>query len=119
MLFRLDQLVRDARFGLRQLVRSPLVSTVAILTPAIGIGLNTAVFSLVNAVLLRPLPYPHSGRLVWIAPYHEPVDLPQPTVELVRLANVRLTSLRSHASEAVRHRASIRQTSPPTRFAAQ
>jgi putative ABC transport system permease protein len=67
----LDQIIQDARFGLRQLVRSPLVATVAILTLAIGIGLNTAVFTLVNAVLLRPLPYPHSERLVWIAPYDE------------------------------------------------
>lgn len=71
MLLHLDQVVQDARFGLRQLVRSPLVATVAIVTLAIGIGLNTAVFSLVNAVLLRPLPYPHSERLVWIAPYNE------------------------------------------------
>jgi putative ABC transport system permease protein len=69
MLFGLDQLVQDARFVLRQLVRSPLVATVAILTLAIGIGLNTAVFTLVHAVLLRPLPYPHAERLVWITPY--------------------------------------------------
>jgi putative ABC transport system permease protein len=66
---RLVQLLLDARFGLRQLVRSPLVAAVAVLTLAIGIGLNTAVFSLVNAVLLRPLPYPESERLVWITPY--------------------------------------------------
>jgi putative ABC transport system permease protein len=71
MLLRLDQLLLDARFGLRQLVRSPLVATVAVLTLAIGIGLNTAVFSLVNALLLRPLPYPDSERLVWIAPHDE------------------------------------------------
>src|SRR5262245_48898566 len=70
-MLRRDQLIQDARFGLRQLVRSPLVSTVAILTLAIGIGLNTTVFTLVNAVLLRPLPYPHPERLVWIAPYSE------------------------------------------------
>ncbi len=71
MLLRLDQVLLDARFGLRQLVRSPLVATVAIVTLAIGIGLNTAVFSLVNAVLLRPLPYPDADRLAWIAPYDE------------------------------------------------
>ena len=64
-------LIQDGTFALRQLVRSPLVAAVAILTLAIGIGLNTAVFTLVNAVLLRPLPYPHSERLVWIAPYDE------------------------------------------------
>ncbi len=70
-MLRLDQILLDARFGLRQLARSPLVTAVAVLTLAIGIGLNTAVFSLVNAVLLRPLPYPESERLVWIAPYSE------------------------------------------------
>lgn len=64
-------LIQDGTFALRQLVRSPLVGAVAILTLAIGIGLNTAVFTLVNAVLLRPLPYPHPERLVWIAPYDE------------------------------------------------
>jgi putative ABC transport system permease protein len=71
MLLRLDQLIQDARFGLRQLVRSPLVTTVAVLTLAIGIGLNTAVFSIVHAVLLRPLTYPQSERLVWITPYSD------------------------------------------------
>jgi putative ABC transport system permease protein len=63
--------IQDGTFALRQLVRSPLVAAVAIVTLAIGIGLNTTVFTLVNAVLLRPLPYPHSERLVWIAPYDE------------------------------------------------
>ena len=71
MRLHLDPIVHDARFGLRQLVRSPLVATVAILTLAIGIGLNTAVFSIVHAVLLRPLPYPDSERLVWITPHDE------------------------------------------------
>jgi putative ABC transport system permease protein len=64
-------LIQDGRFALRQLVRSPLVAAIALLTLAIGIGLNTAVFTLVNAVLLRPLPYPHPERLMWIAPYSE------------------------------------------------
>ena len=64
-----DSLVMDARFALRQLGRTPLVGVVAVLTLAIGIGFNTAVFSLVHAVLLRPLPYPHAERLTWISPY--------------------------------------------------
>ncbi len=67
---RLEWLVLDAKHGVRQLARAPLVTGVAVLTLAIGIGLNTAVFSLVHAVLLRPLPYPAAERLVWIAPHH-------------------------------------------------
>ena len=69
MLRALDGLVIDARFGFRQLVRAPLVGIGAVLTLAIGIGFNVAVFSLVHAVLLRPLPYPAAERLTWIAPF--------------------------------------------------
>ena len=67
----LDQWFLDAKFGLRQLGRAPLVATAAVVTLALGIGLNTAVFSLVHAVLLRPLPYPDADRLTWIAPHHD------------------------------------------------
>ena len=67
----LDQWFLDAKFGLRQLGRAPLVATVAVVTLALGIGLKTAVFSLVHAVLLRPLPYPDADRLTWIAPHHD------------------------------------------------
>ena len=66
-----EQLFQDTRFGLRQMIRSPLTATVAVLALAIGIGLNTAVFSLVHAVLLRPLPYPGAERLVWITPHSD------------------------------------------------
>jgi putative ABC transport system permease protein len=62
----LDQLLQDTRYGLRMLRHSPGFSAVVILTVALGIGMNTAVFSVVNAVLLRPLSFPHSDRLVWV-----------------------------------------------------
>ena len=65
----LDQMLQDARYGLRMLRRSPAFSAVVILTIAVGIGLNTVVFSVFNAVLLRPLAYPYSERLVSISNY--------------------------------------------------
>lgn len=60
----LESFVRDVRYGLRMLARTPDFSAVAVLTLALGIGANTAIFSLVNVLLLRPLAYPQSGRLV-------------------------------------------------------
>jgi putative ABC transport system permease protein len=66
----LDRLRQDARYALRSLRRNPLFAAVAILTLALGIGLNTAVFSVVSAVLIRPLPYPDPSRIVWIANYN-------------------------------------------------
>jgi len=62
----LDQLVRDLRFGCRQLLRAPGFALTAVLTLALGLGANTAVFSLINALLLRPLPVPHASELVTV-----------------------------------------------------
>ncbi len=59
-------MLRDARYMLRQLARSPGFAAAAIITLALGIGANTAVFSVADAVLLRPLPYPNSHRLVMV-----------------------------------------------------
>ncbi len=56
--------MNDLRFAFRQLFKNPAFSAVAILTLALGIGANTAIFSVVNAVLLQPLPYPNADRIM-------------------------------------------------------
>ena len=64
--WRPDMLVQDIRYGARVLTHRPGFALLVVLTLAVGIGATTAVFSVLNGVLLRPLPYPDSGRLVMI-----------------------------------------------------
>jgi putative ABC transport system permease protein len=63
----LEQLLQDVRFALRGLRRTPVFTVVAILTLTIGIGANTTIFNAINALLLRPLPYPDQDRLVRVS----------------------------------------------------
>ena len=68
---RLENLLRDISFSARLLKKSPGFTTVALLTLTIGVGANTAIFSLINGLLLRPLPVPHAEQLVVLRIDHD------------------------------------------------
>src|SRR5690349_5893583 len=68
--------MNDLRYALRTMKRAPVFSAAVILTVAIAIGANTAIFSVVNAVMLRPLPFEHPNRLVQVAEKNDKLNLP-------------------------------------------
>jgi predicted permease len=72
-----EELVRDVRHGVRALRRSPVLASVVILTLALGIGLNAAIVSIVNGVLLRPLAYPRPAQLMFLSTQFPALGFPQ------------------------------------------
>jgi putative ABC transport system permease protein len=68
----METLLQDIRYGVRTFLAKPVVAILAVLALALGIGASTAIFSVVNTVLLRALPYPNSDRLVMIWEQNRP-----------------------------------------------
>src|ERR1051325_6100498 len=79
----MHSLLQDLRFGVRMLIKSPAVTAVAIIALTLGIGANTAIFSVVHAVLLRSLPYAEGDRLAIVWEHrHRGKDNPQNVINL-------------------------------------
>jgi len=74
--------MRDVRYAVRTLIRQPAFALAAILTLAIGIGANTAIFGLLYQIFLRPLPYPESERLVYVWNTYPRMGLPKAAVSI-------------------------------------
>ena len=104
----MTQLLQDLRFALRQMVKRPGFTSVVILTMALGIGANAAIFSVLDAVLLRPLPYSHPEQLIKVWTRFTGIGLPNdqnavsaPEFRDFQQLNRSFTDLAAIAGEAV------------------
>ena len=86
----MDSIVKDLRYAVRSLLRYPTFTIVAVMTLALGIGANTAIFTVVNAVLLRPLPYANAERLMMLG-------ISTPSVELFNATRNRFLYWKQHS----------------------
>ena len=86
-------LIQDVRYALRMLAKSPVLTGIVILTLALGIGANTAIFSIVEGLLLRQLPVPHPNQIMLLAGH-----LPGDTIGVTTLSYAQLQDLRKQAS---------------------
>ncbi len=100
----LEQFLQDVRYGLRTLRKGPGFTTAAVATLALGIGVNTAIFSIISAVLLHPLPYPGPDRLVQINSTHRKIeyDVSLPDYRDWRAASRSFSHLGMHSYGAFR-----------------